>query len=375
MTTNWKTMRNTLVWLLVAVITMGIVISSPYATRSSAASLPTVTSCKGLTVKKSGKNWVTVNAKGNRINYTGIASNKNGWWRTENGVVNFKATGIYQNDYGWYRVEKGTVNFNANEIYQNDYGWWKTTKGKVTFKENGIFKNQFGWWKVVKSKVDFSFEGIASNQYGKWYLEKGKVRFDKNGSVKYNGVNYYIVNGKAIETANMNKLIQIVEDISSEFYFSKDAVKELMLHKQAITDFAKEYQVDKAYFINEFVTYACDNADVNWNQQAVLASADYLEDDAGKPNGFSRAFLVELLKEDLFTEGNINYALSFVDKDYPEDSDFWKQSALISAQIIVEEAKEEGADGITRDEIKTALKEGLLFTEDQAAYGAQNVIL
>lgn len=101
MTSNWKTMRNTLVWLLVAVITMAIVVSSPYVVKSSAASLPTVKSCKGLTVKQSGKDWVTVNAKGSQVNYTGVAQNKNGWWRIENGKVNFKATGVYQNDYGW----------------------------------------------------------------------------------------------------------------------------------------------------------------------------------------------------------------------------------------------------------------------------------
>ena len=141
MTSNWKTVRNTLVWLIVAVITMGIIISSPYIMKSSAASLPTVKSCKGLTVKQSGKDWVTVNAKGAQVNYTGVASNNLGWWRVENGKVNFKATGIYQNDYGWWRVETGKVNFKANKIYQNSYGWGKTTHGKGTCKQKGIIQN------------------------------------------------------------------------------------------------------------------------------------------------------------------------------------------------------------------------------------------
>ena len=38
MTANWKTLRTTLVWLLVAVMTLGIVIASPYLVKSDAAS-------------------------------------------------------------------------------------------------------------------------------------------------------------------------------------------------------------------------------------------------------------------------------------------------------------------------------------------------
>ena len=171
MTSNWKTVRNTLVWLIVAMITMGIVISSPYIMKSSAASLPTVKSCKGLTVQKSGKDWVTVNAKGAQVNYTGVASNNLGWWRVENGKVNFKATGIYQNDYGWWRVETGKVNFKANQIYQNSFGWWKTTDGKVTFKENGLFSNEYGTWKVENSKVNFGFNGTYQGKT----IKNGKV--------------------------------------------------------------------------------------------------------------------------------------------------------------------------------------------------------
>ena len=370
MTSNWKTMRNTLVWLLVAVITMAIVVSSPYVVKTSAASLPTVKSCKGLTVKQSGKDWVTVNAKGSQVNYTGVAQNNLGWWRVENGKVNFKATGVYQNDYGWWRVETGKVNFKANKIYQNAYGWWKTTDGKVTFNENGVFQNDFGWWKVKDSKVDFSFTGIASNSYGDWYLEDGKVRFDKSGSVKYNGKNYIIENGKATPTDQGDRREEAVE-------FVKEVLKEVPLSRAAMIDLLTDEEIlEDDVFTKEEATYGVDHAGVNWDDQAVLATTLYLiEEDAETPTGLSRALLIELLKEDQYTDGNINHAMSIVDKDYPENSDFWKQSALISAQDIADEAKADPSVSLTRDDIKNVLKEAYLFTDAQAAYGAENAKL
>ena len=371
MTSNWKTMRNTLVWLLVAVITMAIVVSSPYVVKTSAASLPTVKSCKSLTVKQSGKDWVTVNAKGSQVNYTGVAQNNLGWWRVENGKVNFKATGVYQNDYGWWRVETGKVNFKANKIYQNAYGWWKTTDGKVTFNENGVFQNDFGWWKVKDSKVDFSFTGIASNSFGSWYIEDGKVRFDKNGSVKYNGKYYIIENGKATPTdVKPDRREEAVEAV-------KETLKEIPMSRAGMIEFLTDKDVlEDEVFTKEEAIYGVDYAGVNWDDQAVLATTLYLlEEDAETPTGISRALLKEMLKEDLYTDSNIDHALSIVDKDYPENSNFWKQSALISAQIIADAGKEDSDVSFTRDDIKNALIDYLLFTEAQAAYGAQNVKL
>ena len=94
------------------------------------------------------------------------------WVATRN---DFDATGVYKNEYGWWRVEDGKVNFKANGIYKNDYGWWKTTDGKVTFDETGVFKNDYGWWRVEKSKVNFKY----------------------SGKVKYNGKTYQVKEGKA----------------------------------------------------------------------------------------------------------------------------------------------------------------------------------
>ena len=194
----------------------------------------------GIVKGKDGK-WAMYRDDKVDTSYTGVAENEYGWWRVENGYVNFDAQGIYHNDYGWWkttngkvtfdetgifkneygwwRVEKSKVNFKANGIYQNDYGWWKTTNGKVTFDETGVFKNDYGWWRVEKSKVNFKANGIYKNdygwwkttngkvtfketgifrnEYGSWYVKNSKVDFTKTGKVTFQGKTYMVQEGKA----------------------------------------------------------------------------------------------------------------------------------------------------------------------------------
>ena len=411
MTSNWKTMRNTLVWLLVAVITMAIVVSSPYVVKTSAASLPTVKSCKGLTVQKSGKDWVTVNAKGAQVNYTGVASNKLGWWRVENGKVNFKATGIYQNDYGWWRVETGKVNFKANQIYQNSFGWWKTTDGKVLFNENGVFQNSMGWWKVKDSKVDFSFTGIASNKNGTWYIKDGKVRFDANfkaipekeeepfNPYRYNGDWYDVKSGAATKVDWKPIVIDLVKETEAEYPMSRKLlIQVLQAEDIGLTEAEATYGADNAglnyneqaltktlaedeLFTDSEVAYAIAQVEKEegsdlWKRQAQTVATELVlsDDDAESPTGFSRNLIEAVLKEYEFTDAEIASAMAIIDDDYPADSEFWKKSALIAAQSIVDDNKEEGRS-ISRAALKTELKDNYLFTDAQATYGANNAKL
>ena len=154
-----------------------------------------------VTVRQAAdKNWYTYSKKSNeRVGYTGVANNNYGWWRVENGKVNFK----------------------AQSIYKNDYGWWKTTNGKVNFHETGVFKNNYGWWYVRDSKVDFNFTGIASNKNGNWLIEDGKVNFDFTGTFTYNGDFYLVSNGKAIKSVEPNfdpdETIDAAYDALNEF--------------------------------------------------------------------------------------------------------------------------------------------------------------
>lgn len=373
MTSNWKTVRNTLVWLLVAVITMGIVISSPYVVRSSAASLPTVKSCKGLTVVQSGKDWVTVNAKGSQVNYTGVASNKLGWWRVENGKVNFKATGIYQNDYGWWRVETGKVNFKADQIYQNSYGWWKTTDGKVTFNENGVFQNSMGWWKVKDSKVDFSFTGIASNKNGTWYIRNGKVRFDANfdteatpvNPYRYNGDWYDVKSGAATKVDWKPIVVEVVKETESEYPISRKLLIQVL-------------QAEDIGFTQAEATYGVDNAGIDYTEVCKKCAVEYLVDEDLNDTGISRQMLIDALTDnELFTKAEVDATVAWVEDGVPNKNvdQFWKNHAKVAAQDLYDAIKEDQKTVTDNDmkEIKETLVEVLLFTDAQATYGVDNI--
>ena len=397
MTSNWKTVRNTLVWLIVAMITMGIVISSPYIMKSSAASLPTVKSCKGLTVQKSGKDWVTVNAKGAQVNYTGVASNNLGWWRVENGKVNFKATGIYQNDYGWWRVETGKVNFSL------------------------------GWWKVKDSKVDFSFTGIASNKNGDWYVKDGKVRFDANFKAvpeeedepfhpyRYNGDWYDVKSGAATKVDWKPIVVDVVKATEEDYPISRKLLIQVLQAEDIdLTEAEATYGADNAgadyneqakkvadeylkigiskkvltetlaedeLFTDSEVAYAIAQVEKEegsdlWKRQAQTVATELVlsDDDGESPTGFSRNLIEAVLKDYEFTDAEIASVMAIIDADYPADSEFWNKSALIAAQSIVDDNKEEGKS-ISRAVLKTELKDKYLFTDAQATYGANNAKL
>lgn len=191
--------------------------------------------------------WIyTVDGKAD-YSYTGVAKNRNGWWRIENGVVNFAFNGIASNQNGtwylkngkvdfdyngfaqsdstWWYVENGQINYNKTDIIngnvngqngwwhvieskvvfdttvaKNGNGWWYIHNGKVDFNHNGVEKNSNGWWKITNGKVDFGYTGFAQNSHGWWYLEKGQVTFQKNDVIKgtVDGVNawWHVVGSK-----------------------------------------------------------------------------------------------------------------------------------------------------------------------------------
>ena len=174
----------------------------------------------GVTLRQSTDgNWYTYK-NGSRINFIGLVENEYGWWRVENGKVNFNANGVYQNEYGWWKCESGKVNFSANTVAGNSYGWWKITDGHVdfsywgiaqneygwwrieggavNFNANGVYENEYGWWKVTNGQVDFSFRGLAANDYGWWYLRDGKVDFGYNGRATNEYGTWKVVNGKVV---------------------------------------------------------------------------------------------------------------------------------------------------------------------------------
>lgn len=354
--------RRLIVWVLVAALSFGVLFTGTYFLKPRAASLPTVRSCKGLTVKKVGRDWLTVNSKGRRVRYTGVASNRLGWWRVVNGKVNFKATGLYSNDYGWWRVENGQVNFKANSVYQNQYGWWKTNNGHVTFHENGVFQNSLGWWKVTNSKVDFSYTGVASNQFGSWYVEHGKVNFDAkaNGRHKFNGQDYMVKGGVA--TPSYLAAIKAAREVA-------DSAPKSQLCPKLVVALLTDPTNHEFKFNDKEAEYAADHANINWGEAAYSFIADHLTDDNGAPEGVSKQDCEEILKAAAFKDPAISYAMKKVDEDKnTKDYDFWMDNAKVAAQKIRKEKPD-----VSQDDLKKALRD-LDFTEDQVNYGATEAL-
>ena len=425
MTANWKVVRITIMWLFIAIFTMAIVIASPYAVKSEAAS-------PNVKVQKisNGKWGAYVNGKLDQ-SITGFYKNQNGWWYVKNGYVDFSANGIYKNkDNGvwykttngkvtfketgvfknydnnsWWRVVDSRVDFQAYSIYKNENGWWKTTNGRVTFQENGVFKNEKGWWKVVKSKVDFDFNGIASNENGTWYLDGGRVLFEENGKVYYDlasGKNYLITNGRATEITNVDPtdptkpeepstpgepsepslplepvLPDDQEPTSGEdnkalaVEVAKETVKEYPISRALLIEIMMDEDVG---FTEEEAIYGVDNCGANWKEQAVLVASELLfDEDTDEPNGVSRESLKEILADIYeFTDSEVAYALSVVDDDAKSDANFWNKQALVLAKEIVAAAKEENTT-LSSADIKDILVEDGQFTSSQAEYAASRV--
>ena len=353
MTANWKIVRATLAWLLVALVTLGIVIASPYATKSSAASYPTVTSCKGLTIKKTDGVWTTYRIKdGARVSYTGIAKNSNGWWRTVNGVVDFEANSIYKNDNGWYKTSKGKVTFKENSIYKNENGWYKCTNSKVTFKENGVFKNKYGWWYVKNSKVDRSFNGLASNENGLWFIRDGYVDFNKNGSYEYQGKLYLIKNGKATPVQKQDGIVEVIEAIDEYEPLSRAILTKVLVEEYG---FSEE---EAAAGINE--------SGVNFYTNALFASAEILGDwDLNEYKGVSEDLYLKIMKDVLlFEDDEISYAHGIVKEEVQilanKGIDYW----MTQCSTAAEEYKSTAGKNYNKANLTSYLTQ-LLFTKNQ----------
>ena len=170
---------------------------------------------KETTIAKNANGWWRIEDGKVNFDYTGVAKNENGWWYLENGKVDFGYTGFGSNENGWWYVENGKVKFDKNDVIKgianneagkagtedwwlvrgskvvkettiakNSNGWWRIEDGKVNFDYTGLDKNEYGWWYLKDGKVDFSHTGFESNENGWWYVEKGQITFKKNDVIK-----------------------------------------------------------------------------------------------------------------------------------------------------------------------------------------------
>ena len=170
---------------------------------------------KETTVAKNSNGWWRIEDGQVNFKYNGVAKNANGWWYLKDGKVDFGYTGFGSNENGWWYVEKGQVKFDKNDVIKgvanneagkageegwwlvrgskvmkettiakNSNGWWYIENGKVNFKYTGLAKNEYGWWYLKDGKVDFSYTGFASNDNGWWYVEKGQLKFGRYDVLK-----------------------------------------------------------------------------------------------------------------------------------------------------------------------------------------------
>ena len=84
----------------------------------------------------------------------------------------------------------------------NDYGWWKVNNGSVNFGFNGLCSNEYGTWKFNGGTVDFGYNGFAADGENTWYVVNGRVATEYSGTVDGKAVR----NGQVMDTI----VIQVV---------------------------------------------------------------------------------------------------------------------------------------------------------------------
>ena len=147
-------------------------------------------------VEKNENGWWYIRGGKVDFNCTGVAKNANGWWRIVNGKVDFNCNSVEKNSNGWWYIRGGKVDFNYTGVAKNANGWWRIVNGKVDFNCNSVEKNENGWWYIRGGKVDFNYTGVAKNANGWWRIENGKVNFNYNGIAKNENGWWKIANGK-----------------------------------------------------------------------------------------------------------------------------------------------------------------------------------
>ena len=361
-------MKKTLSLLLVLAMMFGVLVVSV----ASAAGIKTA----DVTVEKVDGTWSSVNKKTHKkVNYTGVASNKNGWWRIENGKVNFDAKGIYQNDYGWWYCKKGKVQFGYYGIQNNQYGWYRIEDGKVNFKASGVFKNEYGWYYCRKGKVDFSYNGLAKNQYGTWWIKKGKVDFDETRRLGYNqesddvvkkiDADYYVERHTFSYSYDLSKKAINVEDLLTFAgggfggvgpYNEFAGVEDGLLTKETVIQYPELLtQVCEGGY-NDILLFAC-NPYIRHGKVTALNVYGKGEVDAEAYKGTAEAYTVKNNYHERYTfEAKSGRLLKAVyqyyqfDPDYPTNYKHEYKFSYNPAGLLVKVTSDYDSIEITRDD-------------------------
>ncbi|MBQ9388164.1 MAG: leucine-rich repeat domain-containing protein, partial [Lachnospiraceae bacterium] len=144
-----------------------------------------------------GKWYYTVDGKKD-LTFTGFASNANGRFRIEKGVVNFKYTDVVKDEDEWRYYSGGKWQKGTTSVEKRSNGtWWYVKNGVVQFGTTGLVKRTENntWWYVKGGQVQFNFTGFADNG-GRYRVEKGQVNFKYTDVVKDGSEWRYYSGGK-----------------------------------------------------------------------------------------------------------------------------------------------------------------------------------
>ena len=194
--------------------------------------------------------------KGSKVQFVdSVEKNSNGWWKIKNGKVDFGFTGLAKNSNGWWYCKGGKVDFGKKDVLKGtvngETAWWYVSGGKVQFVDS-VEKNSNGWWRIKNGKVDFNYTGLAQNSYGWWYCKGGKVDFGKKDVLKgtVNGESgWWFVSGGQV------KFIDSVEKNSNGWW--------------AIFDGKVDFSYD-GMATNNYGTWYCKNGKVDFSYNGTI---------------------------------------------------------------------------------------------------------
>ncbi|HAB66004.1 MAG TPA: hypothetical protein DCE23_01420, partial [Firmicutes bacterium] len=100
----------------------------------------------------------------------------------------------------WEYYVDGKPDYTYYGFATNSNGTYYIDKGVVTFKRTGLMYYNKKWVAVINSKVDNSYTGILSNSNGTYLVENGTISFKYNGTYKDKNGNIYMINNSKVNT-------------------------------------------------------------------------------------------------------------------------------------------------------------------------------
>lgn len=67
--------------------------------------------------------------------------------------------------------------FSRHRCTKNEYGWWRIENGALNFGFTGLAQNEYGWWYIRSGMLDFSYTGYVGWYGVNYRVQNGQVIF------------------------------------------------------------------------------------------------------------------------------------------------------------------------------------------------------